>query len=51
MYGDQMNVMAGPEERKKLRGILENHCATICLDPALTLLPYRTAMRDPRALV
>ncbi|MCZ6619840.1 MAG: LLM class flavin-dependent oxidoreductase, partial [Gammaproteobacteria bacterium] len=34
MYGDIMNVIAGPDELKHLIGVLERHCETFDRDPA-----------------
>ena len=34
MYGDIMNVIAGPEEVKRLGGVLERHCESMGRDPA-----------------
>jgi alkanesulfonate monooxygenase SsuD/methylene tetrahydromethanopterin reductase-like flavin-dependent oxidoreductase (luciferase family) len=33
MYGDQMNVIAGPEDLKRARATLAEHCAAIGRDP------------------
>ncbi|MCI0856268.1 MAG: TIGR03560 family F420-dependent LLM class oxidoreductase [Chloroflexi bacterium] len=34
LYGDIMNVIAGPEEFKRLVGVLERHCEAVDRDPA-----------------
>jgi alkanesulfonate monooxygenase SsuD/methylene tetrahydromethanopterin reductase-like flavin-dependent oxidoreductase (luciferase family) len=33
MYGDIMNVMVGPDEVKRLSGVLEQHCEAVGRDP------------------
>ena len=34
MYGDIMNISNGPEEVKRLSGVLERHCETVGRDPS-----------------
>lgn len=44
-YGDQMNVIAGPEELKELRGVLDKHCEDCGRDPGEILTTVHVPMR------
>ncbi len=45
MYGDIMNLICGPEEVKRLGGVLERHCEAIGRDPAEIQRTVHVAMR------
>ena len=45
LYGDAMNVIAGPEEFKRLVGVLERHCEAIGRDPATIRKTVHVPMR------
>ena len=48
MYGDIMNIMNGPEEMKRLSGVLEQHCEAVGRDPAEIRKTVHVAMRIER---
>ena len=48
LYGDQMNAIAGPEDLKRLRGILEGHCEAVGRDPAEISSTVHVPMRIVR---
>jgi F420-dependent oxidoreductase-like protein len=48
MYGDIMNIMDGPEEMKRLSGVLERHCETVGRDPAEIRKTVHVPMRIER---
>jgi F420-dependent oxidoreductase-like protein len=48
LYGDQMNVIAGPDDVARLRGILESHCETVGRDPAEIINTVHVPMRIER---
>ncbi len=45
MYGDIMNVIAGPDELKHLIGVLERHCESLNRDPATIQKTVHTPIR------
>ena len=45
LYGDAMNVIAGPEEFKRLVGVLERHCEAAGRDPATIRKTVHVPMR------
>ncbi len=45
MYGDIMNVIAGPEEVKRLGEVLDRHCEAVGRDPAEIRRTAHVAMR------
>ena len=45
LYGDIMNIMDGPEEVKRLSGVLERHCETVGRDPSEIRKTVHVAMR------
>ncbi|MCZ6853605.1 MAG: LLM class flavin-dependent oxidoreductase, partial [Gammaproteobacteria bacterium] len=45
MYGDIMNVIAGPDELKHLIGVLERHCEALDRDPATIQKTVHTPIR------
>ncbi len=53
LYGDIMNVIARPEELKRLIGVLERHCEAVGRDPAsirkTVHLPIRIVADESRA--
>ncbi len=53
LYGDIMNVIAGPEEFKRLVGVLERHCEAVGRDPATIRktvhVPIRIVADETRA--
>jgi len=48
MYGDIMNVIAGPEELRELIGVLEGHCEAIGRDPSEIRKSVHVPMRIER---
>ena len=48
MYGDIMNISDGPEEMKRLSGVLERHCETVGRDPAEIRKTVQVAMHIER---
>ena len=53
LYGDIMNVIARPEELKRLIGVLERHCEAVGRDPATIRktvhVPIRIVADESRA--
>jgi len=53
MYGDQMNIIAGPDDLKRLRGVLAKHCENVGRDPAeissTVHVPMRIVSDDKKA--
>ena len=45
LYGDIMNIMDGPEEVKRLSGVLERHCETVGRDPSEIRKTVHVALR------
>jgi len=45
MYGDQMNIIAGPEDLKRLRGVLSRHCEKVGRNPNDIISTVHVPMR------
>lgn len=48
LYGDIMNVMVGPDEVRRLRGVLDRHCAAVGRDPTEIQTTVHVPMRIER---